>query len=209
MATKGYYTLMNTSIDTIENLALEMIGCVFDNDMPGLQQCLAHANGSQAALWENSGALRTAIRKEHNHFLPVLLPYTCEEDGGFALSMCLAEGEIGAFDTLMAYNSNFARNLEDNALGWAAGHYMRALEDTSGVKTSLVDTYRCMLQRFFECIPSDVVEWQLGVMAKCAHESEPKTKSFALIERLWSERNKQILEQKVGSIAATAPARKI
>lgn len=191
---------------TIEDLALEMIGCVFANDMPGLQLRLAHTNGPQAALWENSAALRTSIRKEHNHFLPVLLPYTCEDDGGFALSLCLAEGEIEAFDTLMAYNTNFGRHMEDNALGWLAGHYQRALEDNSGDKKHLVDTYTQLLERFFEHIPSDVIEWQVGAMAKRAHESPPKTKSFALIERLWSERNKSVLEQKLGHSLAVEPS---
>lgn len=201
---------MNTHLSTIEDLALDMIGCVFDNDMPGLLERLAHVDGPQAALWENSSPLRTAIRKEHNHFLPILLPYTCEEDGGFALSLCLAEGEMSAFDLLMAYNSNFARHMEDSALGWFGGHYQRALEDDSGEKKDLVHTYTELLERVFESIPSDVIEWQLGVMAQRAHESEQKTKIFALIEHLWSERNKAALEHTVDGIVATAsPARKI
>ena len=153
---------MNPPPATIEDLAFDIIGCVFDNDMPRLLQCLSHADAPQAALWENSAALRTAIRKEYNHFLPVLLPYTCEDDGGFALSLCLAEGEIEAFDTLMAYNNNFSRHLEDNALGWLGRHYQRALEDTSDKKKNFIHTYTQLLERFFECIPSDVVEWQLG-----------------------------------------------
>ena len=201
---------MKTPVDTIENLALEMIGCVFDNDMSGLHQCLAHPDGPKAALWENSGALRTAVRKQHNHFLPILLPYTCEEDGGFALSLCLGEGEIAAFDVLMAYNSNFARHMEDNALGWLGGHYQRALEDDTGHKKDLVHRYAELLERVFESIPSDVIEWQLGVMAQRVNESETQAKSFALIEHLWSERNKQILEHTLDGIAATAsPTRKI
>lgn len=206
----GYHMDMTTPLSIIEDLALDMIGCVFDNDMPGLLQRLSLADGPQAALWDNSGALRVAIRKEHNHFLSVLLPYTCEEDAGHALSMCLAEGELVAFDTLVAYNTNFIRKLNDNALGWLAGHYLRALEDTSGVKKPLIDTYWCMLQRFFECIPSDAVEWQLGMMAQRAHESPQKAKSFEIIERLWSERNKSVLEQKLGCIPAlNSSARKI
>lgn len=201
---------MTTHLAIIEDLALDMIGCVFANDMPGLQERLAHSDGPQAALWENSGALRTAIRKEHNHFLPILLPYTCEEDGGLALSLCLAGGEIEAFDILMAYNSNFARHMEDNALAWLGGHYQRALEDTSDEKKDLARTYTQLLERFFEGIPSDVVEWQLGAMAKRAHETLPKTKSFETIERLWSERNKHIFTKAVDmTTPATSVTRKI
>lgn len=195
---------------TTEDLMFDIIGCIFANDMPRLLQCLSHPDGPQAALWENSGPLRTAIRKEHNHFLPVLLPYTCVEDGGFALSLCLAEGEIEAFDTLMAYNSNFARHLEDNALGWLGGHYQRALEDTSDKKKNLIHTYTQILERFFECMPPDVVEWQLGVMAKRAPESLSKTKSFETIERLWSERNKHIFTKAVDiTTSVTSVTRKI
>ena len=189
----GYHAGMTTHLSTFEDLALEMIACIFANDMPSLQQCLAHPNGPQATLWEDSGPLRTAIRKQHNHFLPVLLPYTCEDHAGFALSLCLAEGEIAAFDTVLDYNSAFARHLEDNALKWVGGHYMRALEDTSEDKHNRINTYTEILNRFFERIPYDVVEWQLGMMANCAHESPEQTQSFALIEHLWSERNKNVL----------------
>lgn len=201
---------MTTHLSIIENLADEMTGCIFANDMPRLQRYLAHPDGPKAALWDKSGALRVAIRKRHNHFISVLLPYTCEEDAGHALSMCLAEGELAAFNILVAYNTNFMRKLNDNALGWLAGHYLRALKDTSGEKKNLIQLYTQILHRFFEVAPSDIVEWQLGMMAKSADESSFNAESFILIERLWSERNKSVLEQKLNRIPAlTSSARKI
>ena len=200
---------MTTASLNIEDLALQMHDCIWRNDMAALLGFLQHPKAAEALQWENACCLRSACTHGKLDFISILLPYACDDDVGFALAITLAEGQHAAFQLIAECNPHNLNDIHESALGWVGGHYTRSLSDMSSEGQEQTKKYLMCLQYFFDYIPRAVVEWQLGHMAINAHESPPQMESFAMVQQLWSARDKDILEHKLSSSAHAHVVRRI
>lgn len=193
----------------IENLALQMHDCIWRNDMVALLGFLQHPRAAEAVQWETASCLRGACVRGKLDFIPILLPYACDDDVGVALAIALAEGQHAAFQLIAECNPHSLNDIHESALGWVGGHYTRSLSDMSSEGQDKTKQYLMCLQYFFDYIPRAVVEWQLGHMALNAHESQPQMDSFSMVQQLWSARDKDILEHEISSFAHRISVRRI